>query len=242
MYIPGSWQGRGERLMKSLLGGFVCTLVVWWLWWGLFRWLRLLFWAKDYIYSPDLYRKPFSFSMFSIAFWWFTRNSILHLPHEHHTFVAHALTVQPRLKHPFALFLWSVTSVLWLSIGFFSCFCSTASNSNRSTPACSPVLRKRSRSPTPQSPEGENMVEKNSDHSSDKSPSTPEQAVQRTYSQSLHNTRTGGKNSKVNVWLTVLTVLLLSPSSYTVCLAHILLLWGQILHQCRLVNSILRKR
>ncbi|XP_051765345.1 protein Aster-B isoform X13 [Ctenopharyngodon idella] len=73
---------------------------------------------------------------------------------------------------------------------------STASNSNRSTPACSPVLRKRSRSPTPQSPEGENMVEKSSDHSSDKSPSTPEQAVQRTYSQSLHTTRPGGKNSK----------------------------------------------
>uniref|UniRef100_A0A8C1BLF7 GRAM domain containing 1Ba n=1 Tax=Cyprinus carpio carpio TaxID=630221 RepID=A0A8C1BLF7_CYPCA len=74
---------------------------------------------------------------------------------------------------------------------------STASNSNRSSPACSPVLRKRSRSPTPQSPEGENMVEKSSDHSSDKSPSTPEQAVQRTYSQSLHTTRPGGKNSKV---------------------------------------------
>ncbi|KAF3848225.1 hypothetical protein F7725_021253 [Dissostichus mawsoni] len=58
----------------------------------------------------------------------------------------------------------------------------TASNSNKSTPACSPVLRKRSRSPTPHSPEGENMVEKGSDHSSDKSPSTPETAVQRTYS------------------------------------------------------------
>lgn len=85
-------------------------------------------------------------------------------------------------------------------------FChSTASNSNRSTPACSPVLRKRSRSPTPQSLEGENMVEKSSDHSSDKSPSTPEQAVQRTYSQSLHTTRPTGKNSKVHtccmVWL-----------------------------------------
>ncbi|KAM9456086.1 protein Aster-B isoform 1-T6 [Clarias gariepinus] len=36
------------------------------------------------------------------------------------------------------------------------------------------------------------MVEKSSDHSSDKSPSTPEQTVQRTYSQS----RTGNKNSK----------------------------------------------
>ncbi|XP_026075923.1 GRAM domain-containing protein 1B-like isoform X1 [Carassius auratus] len=73
---------------------------------------------------------------------------------------------------------------------------STASNSNRSSPACSPVLHKRLRSPTPQSPEGENMVEKSSDHSSDKAPSTPEQAIQRTYSQSLHSTRPAGKNSK----------------------------------------------
>nr|XP_046246249.1 protein Aster-B isoform X13 [Scatophagus argus] len=71
---------------------------------------------------------------------------------------------------------------------------STASNSNKSTPACSPVLRKRSRSPTPQSQEGENMVEKGSDHSSDKSPSTPEQVVQRTYS--LQSARSGAKNSK----------------------------------------------
>ncbi|XP_064831111.1 protein Aster-B-like isoform X3 [Oncorhynchus masou masou] len=74
---------------------------------------------------------------------------------------------------------------------------STASNSNRSTPACSPILRpKRSRSPTHQSLEpGENMVEKgHSDHSSDKSPSTPEQVVQRTYS--LQSARSGGKNSK----------------------------------------------
>lgn len=70
----------------------------------------------------------------------------------------------------------------------------TASNSNRSSPACSPDLRKRSRSPTPQSPEGETMVEKGSDQSSDKSPSTPEQVVQRTYSQ--QSTRSGGKNSK----------------------------------------------
>ncbi|XP_053371819.1 protein Aster-B isoform X3 [Clarias gariepinus] len=69
---------------------------------------------------------------------------------------------------------------------------STASNSTRSTPTCSPVLRKRSRSPVPPSADGENMVEKSSDHSSDKSPSTPEQTVQRTYSQS----RTGNKNSK----------------------------------------------
>lgn len=70
----------------------------------------------------------------------------------------------------------------------------TASNSNRSSPACSPDLRKRSRSPTPQCPEGETMVEKGSDQSSDKSPSTPEQVVQRTYSQ--QSTRSGGKNSK----------------------------------------------
>ncbi|XP_059400403.1 protein Aster-B-like isoform X1 [Carassius carassius] len=73
---------------------------------------------------------------------------------------------------------------------------STASNSNRSSPACSPVLHKRLRSPTPQSPEGENMVEKSSDHCSDKAPSTPEQAIQRTYSQSLHSSRPAGKNSK----------------------------------------------
>lgn len=82
---------------------------------------------------------------------------------------------------------------------------STASNSNKSTPACSPVLRKRSRSPTPQNQEGENMVEKGSDHSSDKSPSTPEQVVQRTYT--VQSARSGGKNSKVspalhlNPWL-----------------------------------------
>ncbi|CAL8360806.1 unnamed protein product [Merluccius merluccius] len=81
---------------------------------------------------------------------------------------------------------------------------STASNSNRSTPACSPVLRKRSRSPTPQSPEGENMVEKGSDHSSDKSPSTPEQVVQRTYS--LQSARSGSKNSKKSQsWYNVLS-------------------------------------
>lgn len=83
---------------------------------------------------------------------------------------------------------------------------STASNSNRSTPTCSPVLRHRSRSPTPQQsldPSGENMVEKGHlDPASDKdkSPSTPEQMVQRTYSQSVHSaTRSsGGKNSKVS--------------------------------------------
>ncbi|KAJ8368904.1 hypothetical protein SKAU_G00089320 [Synaphobranchus kaupii] len=71
---------------------------------------------------------------------------------------------------------------------------STASNSNRSTPACSPILRKRSRSPTPQSLEGETMVEKGSDHSSDKSPSTPDPVVQRSYS--VQSGRSSGKNSK----------------------------------------------
>ncbi|KAF7241235.1 Protein Aster-B [Varanus komodoensis] len=71
---------------------------------------------------------------------------------------------------------------------------STASNSNRSTPACSPILRKRSRSPTPQDPQGDAMVEKGSDHSSDKSPSTPEQGVQRSCSS--QSGRGGTKNSK----------------------------------------------
>ncbi|OCT70363.1 hypothetical protein XELAEV_18037281mg [Xenopus laevis] len=71
---------------------------------------------------------------------------------------------------------------------------STASNSNRSSPACSPILRKRSRSPTPQHSEGEIMVEKSSDHSSDKSPPTPEPGVQR--SGSSQSGRSGGKNSK----------------------------------------------
>ncbi|XP_060107457.1 protein Aster-B isoform X7 [Heteronotia binoei] len=72
---------------------------------------------------------------------------------------------------------------------------STASNSNRSTPACSPILRKRSRSPTPQDLQGDAMVEKGSDHSSDKSPSTPEQGVQRSCSS--QSGRSGAKNSKV---------------------------------------------
>ncbi|XP_051257494.1 protein Aster-B-like isoform X2 [Dicentrarchus labrax] len=79
---------------------------------------------------------------------------------------------------------------------------STATNS--STPACSPVLRKRSRSSTPQlSPEADSsMVEKGS--SDQASPTTPEQQQssqhQRTYSQSVHptntSTRSSGKNSK----------------------------------------------
>ncbi|XP_061449156.1 protein Aster-B isoform X2 [Rhineura floridana] len=80
----------------------------------------------------------------------------------------------------------------------------TASNSNRSTPACSPILRKRSRSPTPQDPQGDTMVEKGSDHSSDKSPSTPEQGVQRSCSS--QSGRSGAKNSKKSQsWYNVLS-------------------------------------
>ncbi|OXB81279.1 UNVERIFIED_CONTAM: hypothetical protein H355_014323 [Colinus virginianus] len=75
----------------------------------------------------------------------------------------------------------------------------TASNSNRSTPACSPILRKRSRSPTPQDSQGDTMVEKGSDHSSDKSPSTPEQGVQRSCSS--QSGRSGAKNSKTGCLL-----------------------------------------
>uniref|UniRef100_A0A8V5HCL3 Uncharacterized protein n=1 Tax=Melopsittacus undulatus TaxID=13146 RepID=A0A8V5HCL3_MELUD len=79
----------------------------------------------------------------------------------------------------------------------------TASNSNRSTPACSPILRKRSRSPTPQDSQGDTMVEKGSDHSSDKSPSTPEQGVQRSCSS--QSGRSGAKNSKTLCYLQVLS-------------------------------------
>ncbi|KFP82875.1 GRAM domain-containing protein 1B, partial [Apaloderma vittatum] len=80
----------------------------------------------------------------------------------------------------------------------------TASNSNRSTPACSPILRKRSRSPTPQDSQGDAMVEKGSDHSSDKSPSTPEQGVQRSCSS--QSGRSGAKNSKKSQsWYNVLS-------------------------------------
>ncbi|XP_012645312.1 protein Aster-B isoform X1 [Microcebus murinus] len=80
----------------------------------------------------------------------------------------------------------------------------TASNSNRSTPACSPILRKRPRSPTPQNQDGDAMVEKGSDHSSDKSPSTPEQGVQRSCSS--QSGRSGGKNSKKSQsWYNVLS-------------------------------------
>ncbi|XP_033375562.1 protein Aster-B isoform X7 [Parus major] len=94
---------------------------------------------------------------------------------------------------------------------------STASNSNRSTPACSPILRKRSRSPTPQDAPGDAMVEKGSDHSSDKSPSTPEQGVQRSCSS--QSGRSGAKNSKSHKRLSKVSLLfsLLSP---TVELSH----------------------
>ncbi|CAK6977069.1 protein Aster-B-like [Scomber scombrus] len=91
----------------------------------------------------------------------------------------------------------------------------TATHSNQSTPACSPVLRKRSRSSTPQlSPEVDSiMVEKgSSDQASDRSPTTPEQQQTsqhpRTYSQSVHptSTRSGGKNSKKSQsWYNVLS-------------------------------------
>uniref|UniRef100_A0A8C9FY43 GRAM domain containing 1B n=1 Tax=Pavo cristatus TaxID=9049 RepID=A0A8C9FY43_PAVCR len=86
----------------------------------------------------------------------------------------------------------------------------TASNSNRSTPACSPILRKRSRSPTPQDSQGDTMVEKGSDHSSDKSPSTPEQGVQRSCSS--QSGRSGAKNSKKSQsWYNVSTPVSLVP-------------------------------
>ncbi|XP_075402850.1 protein Aster-B isoform X1 [Tenrec ecaudatus] len=82
---------------------------------------------------------------------------------------------------------------------------STASNSNRSTPACSPILRKRSRSPTPQNQDGDAMVEKSSDHSADRSPSTPEQGVQRSC-PSQSGRSGGGKNSKKSQsWYNVLS-------------------------------------
>ncbi|XP_062860368.1 protein Aster-B-like isoform X2 [Trichomycterus rosablanca] len=82
---------------------------------------------------------------------------------------------------------------------------STASNSTRSSPACSPVLRKRCRSPTVPSLEGENMVEKGSESTdTSKSPSTPEQLVARTYSS--QSTRSSSKNSKKSQsWYNVLS-------------------------------------
>ncbi|XP_073785796.1 protein Aster-B isoform X18 [Danio rerio] len=82
---------------------------------------------------------------------------------------------------------------------------STASNSNRSSPACSPVLRKRCRSPILQSAEPDAMVEKGSEQSdASKSPSTPEQLVTRTFSG--QSTRSGGKNSKKSQsWYNVLS-------------------------------------
>lgn len=100
-----------------------------------------------------------------------------------------------------------------------TCPCSTASNSNRSSPACSPVLRKRSRSPTPQSPDAEAMVEKGSDHPSDKSPSTPEQGVQRSCS-SQSGRSGGGKNSKVSPGSLSWTPLAPQPTRGSMMLGH----------------------
>ncbi|XP_055004490.1 protein Aster-B-like isoform X2 [Boleophthalmus pectinirostris] len=111
---------------------------------------------------------------------------------------------------------------------------STATNSHRSTPVCSPVLRKRSRSSTPlhipsapdrsSSSSGSNtMVEKGSEQpSSDRSPTSAEQHQgphphhQRSYSQPVQpnhthshansSGRTGGKNSKKSQsWYNVLS-------------------------------------
>lgn len=94
----------------------------------------------------------------------------------------------------------NLVNVSWESVKRVHCLLlslsSTASNSNRSSPACSPVLRKRCRSPTLQNVETDNMVEKGSEQSdTSKSPSTPEQLVTRTFSG--QSTRSGGKNSKV---------------------------------------------
>uniref|UniRef100_A0A8C1R231 GRAM domain containing 1Bb n=1 Tax=Cyprinus carpio TaxID=7962 RepID=A0A8C1R231_CYPCA len=84
-------------------------------------------------------------------------------------------------------------------------FLKNASNSNRSSPACSPVLRKRCRSPILQNIETDTMVEKGSEQSdTSKSPSTPEQLVTRTFSG--QSTRSGGKNSKKSQsWYNVLS-------------------------------------
>nr|XP_033954205.1 protein Aster-B isoform X2 [Pseudochaenichthys georgianus] len=96
----------------------------------------------------------------------------------------------------------------------FKLTCTTTATSDRSTPACSPVLRKRSRTSTPQlSPDADSsMVEKgSSDQALDRSPTT-EQTIQhqRSTSQALHPTnsssRSGGKNSKKSPsWYNVLS-------------------------------------
>uniref|UniRef100_A0AAV2J8Y7 Uncharacterized protein n=1 Tax=Knipowitschia caucasica TaxID=637954 RepID=A0AAV2J8Y7_KNICA len=84
----------------------------------------------------------------------------------------------------------------------------TATNSQRSTPVCSPVLRKRSRSSTPLHIPSSTMVEKGSDQGTDRSPTSPDQPHQgphhqRSLSQPLHTNhhnsnsgRSGGKNSR----------------------------------------------
>uniref|UniRef100_A0A672R992 GRAM domain containing 1B n=1 Tax=Sinocyclocheilus grahami TaxID=75366 RepID=A0A672R992_SINGR len=95
--------------------------------------------------------------------------------------------------------------IIKILILYGSCLSSTASNSNRSSPACSPVLRMRCRSPILQNVEADTMVEKGSEHSdTSKSPSTPEQLVTRTFSG--QSTRSGGKNSKKSQsWYNVLS-------------------------------------
>ncbi|XP_076850758.1 protein Aster-B-like [Brachyhypopomus gauderio] len=72
---------------------------------------------------------------------------------------------------------------------------STPSNSNRSSPTCSPVLRGRCRSPPAAPLEVEAMVEKSTEPcDGPKSPSTPEQLVSRSFS--TQSTRSTSKNSK----------------------------------------------
>ncbi|XP_061072270.1 protein Aster-B isoform X3 [Conger conger] len=79
----------------------------------------------------------------------------------------------------------------------------TASNSNRSTPACSPDSSQTLALADSPSLEGETMVEKGSDHSSDKSPSTPEQAVQRSFS--VQSARSSKNSKKSQSWYNVLS-------------------------------------
>ncbi|TRY94211.1 hypothetical protein DNTS_027596 [Danionella cerebrum] len=81
----------------------------------------------------------------------------------------------------------------------------TASNSSRSSPACSPVLRKRCRSPTLPSAEVDSMVEKGCESTETaRSPSTPEQLVSRTLS-GQSNRSTGKNPKKSQSWYNVLS-------------------------------------
>uniref|UniRef100_A0A8C1XGL3 GRAM domain containing 1Bb n=1 Tax=Cyprinus carpio TaxID=7962 RepID=A0A8C1XGL3_CYPCA len=118
----------------------------------------------------------------------------------------------------------------WFNL-YVSCLSSTASNSNRSSPACSPVLRKHCRSPILQNIETDTMVEKGSEQSdTSKSPSTPEQLVTRTFSG--QSTRSGGKNSKKSQsWYNgyLLTFdLVLSLADYSCALQRDILLQGRL--------------